>query len=93
MVQILIIMVFLTGRVHREFVHTDSDGRVYIEQRFDVEVVSNNSDLLNTRLTIAGKDNYINPLIIEFSNISGLGPNVIDINASLLQRFAMTSLI
>ena len=71
---------FPDGRVHPEFVRTDSDGRVYIEQRFNVEVVSNNSDLLNTRLTIAGKDNYINPLVIEFSNNSGQGPNVIDIN-------------
>ena len=80
MVRTLMIMVFLMTRVHPEFVRTDSDGRVYIEQRFNVEVVSNNSDLLNTRLTIAGKDNYINPLVIEFSNNSGQGPNVIDIN-------------
>ena len=43
-------------------------GSLYLEQQFDVEVLSLGPDLLNTTLLVSDKNNSLEPLFIDFSD-------------------------
>jgi hypothetical protein len=66
---------FPDGRLNPERLK-NIDGSLYLEQRFDVDVLSNGSDLANTTLTISDKNNSNDPLIIRF----GTGTDYIPIS-------------
>ena len=66
---------FPDGRVNPDRVHNVA-GSLYLEQRFQVEMVSGTSglvgsDILNTILTISDNNNSLDPLIIEFEEGAG----------------------
>ena len=50
-----------------------------MEQRFDVEVLSLNEDLLNTTLSVSDKNNSLEPITIKFSENAGSTATTINI--------------
>ena len=57
-------------------------GSLFLEQIFDIEVLSLGSDLLNTTLTISDNNNSLDPLVIKFSNTSGGDATTIKVDDS-----------
>ena len=69
---------FPDGRLRPDRLH-NLDGSLYIEQRFEVEILTNGLDLRNTTLTILDKNNTADPLIIISFGSSTTNGHVIPI--------------
>jgi hypothetical protein len=63
---------FPDGRLNPDRVK-NLGGSLFLEQRFDVEVVSDFTDLLNTTLRVSDKNNSLEPLLIDFSDGTNTG--------------------
>ena len=78
---------FPDGRLNPDRVHS-LNGSLYLEQRFDIEILSGvsglvGSDILNTTLTISDNNNSLEPLEIEFAEGSSSGTDSIVVPISL----------
>ena len=84
---------FPDGRINPDRVH-NVDGSLYIEQRFQVEILSGTSglvgsDILNTTLTISDNNNSLDPLIIEFEEGAGSTASTIPVTLGVTTKSAL----
>ena len=69
---------FPDGRINPDRVK-NIGGSLFLEQQFDVEVLSLNEDLLNTTLSVSDKNNSLEPITIKFSVNAGSTATTINI--------------
>jgi len=73
---------FPDGRLNPDRVK-NIGGSLFLEQRFDIEVLTLGEDLLNTTLSITDNNNSLEPLLIEFSDSAGGTASTITIDATM----------
>jgi len=83
---------FPDGRLNPDRVK-NINGSLYLEQRFDIEILSLGADLLNTTLTLSDNNNSLKPLRIEFSDTSDSSQSTIVVNQTMDRNAVRDELI
>ena len=73
---------FPDGRLNPDRVK-NIGGSLFLEQRFDIEVLTLGEVLLNTTLSITDNNNSLEPLLIEFSDSAGGTATTITIDSTM----------
>ena len=58
-------------------------GSLFLEQRFDIEVLTLGENLLNPTLSVTDNNNSLEPLLIEFSDSAGGSATTITIDSTM----------
>ena len=88
---------FPDGRVNPDRVH-NVGGSLFLEQRFQVEILSGTSglvgsDILNTTLTISDNNNSLEPLIIEFEEGAGSTASTIPVTLGVTTKSSLRNAV